>query len=252
MRLHVLSVRRYLRQPCEAGQVQAEDPGQDVRSWTYTASAARADVPVQLPRYGCLVMTVQQRMFTAPHSKLRAAGLTPRMQWEQMFQFNSPGLGAAAISLKLVHVPFSSACAWSGTTAAGSCFLQRVLWNKKPQPAHCCMMLCCAALCHYADCEKLPPPVLPFQNVSFSYSGNEEGMLYKDLEFGIDCDSRIALVGPNGAGGLGRSCGWSKSCVCASWPSVCDGCNLWATMRAGHSYACMSASVHAAALQLPI
>lgn len=51
-----------------------------------------------------------------------------------------------------------------------------------------------------ADCEKLPPPVLPFQNVSFSYSGNEEGMLYKDLEFGIDCDSRIALVGPNGAG----------------------------------------------------
>lgn len=51
------------------------------------------------------------------------------------------------------------------------------------------------------DCEKLPPPVLPFQNVSFSYSGNEEGMLYKNLEFGIDCDSRIALVGPNGAGG---------------------------------------------------
>jgi ATPase subunit of ABC transporter with duplicated ATPase domains len=43
--------------------------------------------------------------------------------------------------------------------------------------------------------------VLPFQNVSFSYSGNEEGMLYKNIEFGIDCDSRIALVGPNGAGG---------------------------------------------------
>lgn len=25
-------------------------------------------------------------------------------------------------------------------------------------------------------------------------------MLYKNLEFGVDCDSRIALVGPNGAG----------------------------------------------------
>lgn len=25
-------------------------------------------------------------------------------------------------------------------------------------------------------------------------------MLYKDLDFGIDCDSRVALVGPNGAG----------------------------------------------------
>jgi ATP-binding cassette subfamily F protein 2 len=53
---------------------------------------------------------------------------------------------------------------------------------------------------NFPECEKLPPPVLPFQNVSFSYSGNEEGMLYKNIEFGIDCDSRIALVGPNGAG----------------------------------------------------
>jgi len=52
----------------------------------------------------------------------------------------------------------------------------------------------------FPDCDKLPPPVLPFQNVSFSYTGNAEGLLYKDLEFGIDCDSRIALVGPNGAG----------------------------------------------------
>jgi ATPase subunit of ABC transporter with duplicated ATPase domains len=57
-----------------------------------------------------------------------------------------------------------------------------------------------------ADCDKLPPPVLPFQNVSFSYSGNAEGMLYKDLEFGIDCDSRIALVGPNGAGAQHFTC----------------------------------------------
>eukprot|EP00878_Enallax_costatus_P000419 GHUV01000509.1.p1 GENE.GHUV01000509.1~~GHUV01000509.1.p1 ORF type:complete len:618 (+),score=174.18 GHUV01000509.1:250-2103(+) len=52
----------------------------------------------------------------------------------------------------------------------------------------------------FPDCDKLPPPVLPFHNVSFSYTGNAEGLLYKDLEFGIDCDSRIALVGPNGAG----------------------------------------------------
>eukprot|EP00775_Hariotina_reticulata_P008171 gene8171-8362_t len=56
----------------------------------------------------------------------------------------------------------------------------------------------------FPDCDKLPPPVLPFHNVSFSYTGNAEGMLYKDLEFGIDCDSRIALVGPNGAGEGGR------------------------------------------------
>ncbi|KAK9825404.1 hypothetical protein WJX81_001288 [Elliptochloris bilobata] len=52
----------------------------------------------------------------------------------------------------------------------------------------------------FPDCEKLPPPVLPFISVSFAYSGREEDMLYRDLEFGVDCDSRIALVGPNGAG----------------------------------------------------
>eukprot|EP00195_Chlamydomonas_chlamydogama_P005675 CAMPEP_0202901122 /NCGR_PEP_ID=MMETSP1392-20130828/13384_1 /ASSEMBLY_ACC=CAM_ASM_000868 /TAXON_ID=225041 /ORGANISM="Chlamydomonas chlamydogama, Strain SAG 11-48b" /LENGTH=610 /DNA_ID=CAMNT_0049587629 /DNA_START=273 /DNA_END=2105 /DNA_ORIENTATION=- len=52
----------------------------------------------------------------------------------------------------------------------------------------------------FPDCDKLPPPVLPFINVSFSYSGDMSKLLYKDLEFGIDCESRIALVGPNGAG----------------------------------------------------
>lgn len=52
----------------------------------------------------------------------------------------------------------------------------------------------------FPDCDRLPPPVLPFISVSFSYSGKPEDYLYKDLEFGIDCDSRIALVGPNGAG----------------------------------------------------
>jgi ABC-type uncharacterized transport system ATPase subunit len=91
--------------------------------------------------------------------------------------------------------------------------------------------------------------VLPFQNVSFSYSGNAEGMLYKDLEFGIDCDSRIALVGPNGAGvcvcvggciwgsGVhfcklligdmlaGLSCVWLCMLLCNALSSFCD-CQL--------------------------
>ena len=52
----------------------------------------------------------------------------------------------------------------------------------------------------FPNSEKLPPPVLAFQNVSFAYSGKKEDYLYTGLEFGIDCDSRIALVGPNGAG----------------------------------------------------
>ncbi|KAL2113305.1 hypothetical protein VUR80DRAFT_4630 [Thermomyces stellatus] len=52
----------------------------------------------------------------------------------------------------------------------------------------------------FADVEKLPPPVLSFDNVSFSYSGKEEDDLYKNLDLGFDMDSRTALVGPNGVG----------------------------------------------------
>lgn len=37
------------------------------------------------------------------------------------------------------------------------------------------------------------------QNVSFRYSDTAPH-IYKNLEFGIDLDTRLALVGPNGAG----------------------------------------------------
>jgi len=52
----------------------------------------------------------------------------------------------------------------------------------------------------FQDVEKLPPPVLSFTDVSFSYSGKVEDCLYRHLDLGADMDSRIALVGPNGAG----------------------------------------------------
>ncbi|ORX93405.1 P-loop containing nucleoside triphosphate hydrolase protein [Basidiobolus meristosporus CBS 931.73] len=53
---------------------------------------------------------------------------------------------------------------------------------------------------NFTDVPKLPPPVLSFDKVWFSYDGKEENSLYRDLELGVDMDSRIALVGPNGAG----------------------------------------------------
>lgn len=52
----------------------------------------------------------------------------------------------------------------------------------------------------FAECEKLPPPVLTFVDVAFAYSGNMKDALYKGVHVGVDLDSRIALVGPNGAG----------------------------------------------------
>jgi len=53
---------------------------------------------------------------------------------------------------------------------------------------------------YFPSCGKLSPPVLQFCNVGFAYSGKVTDLLYKNLEFGVDLDSRIALVGPNGAG----------------------------------------------------
>ncbi|MCJ1412789.1 ABC transporter ATP-binding protein arb1 [Ptychographa xylographoides] len=52
----------------------------------------------------------------------------------------------------------------------------------------------------FADVEKLPPPVLSFDDVSFGYSGDPKDDLYKNLDLGVDMDSRTALVGPNGIG----------------------------------------------------
>ena len=49
-----------------------------------------------------------------------------------------------------------------------------------------------------SDPGHLPPPVLAFHNVKFGYPGCEP--LYDNVNLGIDLDSRIALVGPNGAG----------------------------------------------------
>jgi len=52
----------------------------------------------------------------------------------------------------------------------------------------------------FPECSRLAPPVLPFDEVSFAYSGKKEDYLYADLNLGVDCDSRVALVGPNGCG----------------------------------------------------
>lgn len=52
----------------------------------------------------------------------------------------------------------------------------------------------------FEDVSKLPPPVIAFSDVAFAYSGKKEDYLYRDLSFGVDMDSRIAIVGDNGTG----------------------------------------------------
>jgi len=50
----------------------------------------------------------------------------------------------------------------------------------------------------FPDPEMLSPPVLQCIEITFGYPGCE--ILYSGVDFGVDLDSRVALVGPNGAG----------------------------------------------------
>uniref|UniRef100_A0A0K0DC88 ABC transporter domain-containing protein n=1 Tax=Angiostrongylus cantonensis TaxID=6313 RepID=A0A0K0DC88_ANGCA len=49
----------------------------------------------------------------------------------------------------------------------------------------------------FPDTDKLAPPILGLHDVTFGYGDN---ILFKNLDFGVDMDSRIAIVGPNGVG----------------------------------------------------
>jgi ATP-binding cassette subfamily F protein 2 len=40
---------------------------------------------------------------------------------------------------------------------------------------------------NFEDVRKLPPPIIAFDEVAFSYSGKKEEYLYKKLSFGIEC-----------------------------------------------------------------
>ena len=50
----------------------------------------------------------------------------------------------------------------------------------------------------FEDAGELPVPVLQIERVSFNYPKGPE--LYSEVDFGVDLQTRVALVGPNGAG----------------------------------------------------
>ena len=51
---------------------------------------------------------------------------------------------------------------------------------------------------NFPSATPLPPPCISVMNVAFGYEGYQT--LYQGLDFGLDMDSRVAIVGPNGAG----------------------------------------------------
>ncbi|XP_052753801.1 ATP-binding cassette sub-family F member 1 isoform X2 [Galleria mellonella] len=50
----------------------------------------------------------------------------------------------------------------------------------------------------FPDPPPLQPPILGLHNVDFNFPGQKP--LFKDVDFGIDLNSRVAIVGPNGVG----------------------------------------------------
>jgi len=50
----------------------------------------------------------------------------------------------------------------------------------------------------FPSASTLPPPCVSVTNVAFGYEPGKT--LYRNCNFGVDCDSRVAIVGPNGAG----------------------------------------------------
>ena len=51
----------------------------------------------------------------------------------------------------------------------------------------------------FPDPDPLAPPLLGFNDVSFSYPGSSR-VIFRDVNFGIDMQSRLSIVGPNGVG----------------------------------------------------
>jgi ATPase subunit of ABC transporter with duplicated ATPase domains len=51
---------------------------------------------------------------------------------------------------------------------------------------------------NFPSATPLPPPCISVMNAAFGYEGYQT--LYEGLDFGLDMDSRVAIVGPNGAG----------------------------------------------------
>jgi len=50
----------------------------------------------------------------------------------------------------------------------------------------------------FPETEKLVSPLFRIENVKFGY--NPEKIIFNDLSFAVDSDSKIALIGDNGAG----------------------------------------------------
>lgn len=80
----------------------------------------------------------------------------------------------------------------------------------------------------FPDPGSLPPPVLQLVNITFGYPGGD--ILYRNVDYGVDLDSRIALVGPNGAGKstlLKLMCGMLCPVVRDVWCVGVAWCGVW-------------------------
>jgi ATP-binding cassette subfamily F protein 1 len=60
---------------------------------------------------------------------------------------------------------------------------------------------------HFPEVAELSRPVIEVNRVHFRYSARHP-VIFDEIDFGIDMESRICVVGPNGAGKI-----WMKTCI---------------------------------------
>lgn len=72
----------------------------------------------------------------------------------------------------------------------------------------------------FAEVAELGRPVMEVTNVKFRY-GEKHPIIFNNIDFGIDMDSRICVVGPNGAGKL-----MVKKIECKRDPIINSGLSL--------------------------
>lgn len=65
---------------------------------------------------------------------------------------------------------------------------------------------------HFVEVAELSRPVIEVNNVHFRYSPKHP-VIFDRVDFGIDMDSRICIVGPNGAGAFYQICSVLWSCL---------------------------------------
>ncbi|KAJ6520592.1 P-loop containing nucleoside triphosphate hydrolase protein [Mycena vulgaris] len=104
-----------------------------------------------------------------------------------------------SICTKIIHLTNKKLSYHTGNYSAFVQTKEAAVNQTNPRPNHE-IKLAHPLRFNFGYVRKLPPPIIEFDRVAFSYSGKKHHYLYECLSFRIDMDARIAIVGASGTG----------------------------------------------------